>query len=324
MSSPLATSPPEHLRAFGLNGIRFFVYGTPEEMGVASAHRLANEQIRLAGIQDRVGFLVMAAPSAYPFYSAYLDLARTSDSLRSAIDRTHFFQFDDYPLPADHPASFRYLLETRFFAPLRTICPDVQFHPLDADARDPDRVCRDYTARVLDSGPDLQLKGVGENGHWGFHEPGIPLEGAAAYIRVETTEENAEQQLRDHPQLFQRPEDVPRVAFTANVPLFLHTRVSIEDNVPQASKAFALLAAYGSAQVHPAVPTSALKRHPNATVRTTAAASWALEQYAREGSFPRADLSRLVKPLGAPGEVLDAKLAYVERTLEIMAVEVTG
>ncbi len=322
MSDPLAAPATPPLRSFTMHGIRFFVYATPEDMGAASAHRLAHEQVRLAARGgNRVGFLVMAAPSAYAFYSAYLRLARHSESFAAAVARTDFFQFDEYPLPETHPASFRFLLETHFYGALRRLCPLAGIHPLNVDAPDPLRVCRDYAARVLAYGPDLQLKGVGENGHWGFHEPGIPLDGEPVYMKVRTSDENAAQQLRDHPALFRSASDVPREAYSANVPLFLRTREAIEDNVPQASKAFALLAAYGSAKVDTAVPTSALKRHPNATVRTTEAASWAIERFARDGRISTADVTRLAASLGGAKDPNDT-MAYIKRTLDTMEVAV--
>ncbi len=314
--TPLALpAPPAPTREFVLHGVRFAIYRAPDEMGAASAHRLALETIRLAQSQDRVGFLVMAAPSAFPFYSAFVRLASQSETLRDALAHTDFFQFDDYPLPASHPATFRHLLDTHFYSPLRELAPRITVHPLNVDAPSPARVCAEYTRLVLDAGPDLQLKGVGENGHWGFHEPGIPLDAPPAYIRVETSEENVAQQLRDHPALFRARGEVPRDAYTANVPLFLRTRVCIEDNVPQPSKAFALLAGYATPAIEAAVPTSALKRHANATVRTTEAAAWALVKYVDHGFITSADVTCLVASLGVnPG--------YVPRVLETMGVEV--
>jgi len=310
-----APSVPKPRRSFRLHGVDFHVYASADEMGAASAHRLADEQVRLAKTQDQIGFLIMAAPSAFPFYRAYVQLVESSAPLQNALSRTHFFQFDDYPLPASHPATFRHLLDTHFYAPLRAHCPSFHVHPLNIDAADPDRVCIEYAERLLESGPDIQLKGVGENGHWGFHEPGIPLDGEPAYIRVETSEENTAQQLRDHPDLFRSADEVPRDAYTANVSMFLRTRVCIEDNVPQSSKALALLSGYGSPKIDAAVPTSALKRHPDATVRTTEAAAWALSNYADAGHITPQDVTMLA-------DSLNSDTAYVTRILDTMEIEV--
>lgn len=313
MSATLPQPTPP-TRSFRHQGIDFRVYDRAEDMGAASAHALAQRQLELAVRQERIGFLIMAAPSAFPFYKAYAHLSAGSAELRAAIARTDFFQFDDYPLPADHPATFRYLLEHHFFAPLRSSGATVNPHPLTVDDRDPAAVCRLYTEQVLASGPDIQLKGVGENGHWGFHEPGVPLEDAPAYMAVHLSAENAEQQLRDHPALFRARADVPTHAYTANVELFLRTRLCIEDNVPQASKAFALLAGYGSDVVDAAVPTSALKQHSAATVRTTAAAAWALEQYIERGLITTDALDRMAAALS---NITPSALATVLRQMQI-------
>lgn len=314
----MTVNPP--LRTFKHQGITFHVYARPEDMGAASAQALADRQVELAQRQDSIGFMIMAAPSAFPFYKAYLARACEDAALRDAIRKTDFFQFDDYPLPASHPATFRYLLETHLFSRLRAIVPKVRFHPLNVDAADAATVCARYTERVLASGPDLQLKGVGENGHWGFHEPGVPLDQPPAFIRVALSEENAAQQLRDHPALFHKPEDVPSAAYTANVSLFLRTRVCIEDNVPQASKAFALLAAYGSDVVDAVVPSSALKQHPDAVVRTTEAAAWALEDYVDHGAVSRTALDRMLTSLSPEPAHAAVIRGHLADTLQLMRV----
>lgn len=294
-----AEKSPRPLRSFRHQNIDFHVYETPEDMGTASAIHLADRQVELAQRQETVGFLIMAAPSGYPFYAAYAALAEASNALQAALSRTHFFDFDEYPLPPSSPASFSYLLRKRFFSHLRNWLPPENVHLLNPDCDDPEAHCREYARAVLDAGPDFQLKGMGENGHWGFHEPGIPLDGVPTYMRVALSEENVVQQLRDHPDLFRDPDEVPREAYTANVPLFLHTQCLIEDNVPQASKAFALLAAYGSDVVHPALPSSALKRHAGAVVRTTPEASWALEEYISRDCISKQSLDRMLLALTA-------------------------
>jgi glucosamine-6-phosphate deaminase len=311
-------SPPRGLRTFEHQGLEFHVYPTAVVMGRASAVALAQMQIKLAAQQERVGFLMMAAPSGYGFYDAYIELAMASRSLQAALGQTHFFQFDDYPLRPDHPASFRYLLNEHLFEPLSQWCPCENVHLLAAESEDVDATLAAYTRTVLDSGPDLQLKGVGENGHWGFHEPGIPLEGDPAYIRVALSHENAVQQLRDHPDVFHAIDDVPREAFTANVQLFLRTRHRIEDNIPQASKAFAVLAGYGTAAIDAVVPTSALKGYDNAVVRLTEDAAWALETYRDKGHVHQADVDRMLSALGGG----DADRTSMLTVLETMQIEV--
>lgn len=309
----------EAVEHFEQAGLPIYVYASAEAMGVASAEALAEKQIALASEQESVGMLVMAAPSAFGFYDAYVRMAGESAALQGALARTHFFQFDDYPLPATHPASFRYLLNEHFFSRLSGWCPSGNVHALAGESDDAAAVCREYTELVLRDGLDLQIKGVGENGHWGFHEPGVPLEGEPGYITVDLSEENVAQQMRDHPDLFASERDVPTVAFTANVALFMKTRTLIEDNIPQAAKGFALVAGYGNDAVDACVPTSILKRHGNAVVRTTEAAARELIEFRTHGVVLKESFDRMVSELGG-GEMG----GYVRGVFERMGIGCEG
>lgn len=275
-SSVFNCDAPAPQRRLTRSNLEIFVYENEDEMGLASAVSLAAEQCRLVGARGKAGMLLMAAPSAFAFYRAYVGLAKISVTLQKAIAETHFFQFDDYCLPLHHPASFRFLLCTRLFFHLADLYDPAKVHLFTGDAPDIEDAAARYGELILEHGPDLQLKGIGENGHWGFHEPGLPLTGEARFCRVSLSDQNVAQQMRDHPRIFTDRAAVPGFAYTANVPLFMRTRELIEDNVPQASKAFALLAAYGSDAVDACIPSSMLKKHSRAIVRTTKAAAWAL------------------------------------------------
>jgi glucosamine-6-phosphate deaminase len=300
------------------SGLPIHIYKTPEAMSAASARALSDKIIDLASQQDTVGFLIMAAPSAYGFYEAFLTEVGLSKSLEDALHRTHFYQFDDYPLAAEHPASFRYLLNKSFFEKLTSFCPPENIHPFNVDDQNPNAVCEAYTQEVLKSGLDIQLKGVGENGHWGFHEPFVPMNEDPAYIGVDLSEENVQQQMRDHPTLFTEESDVPRVAYTANVSLFMKTKHLIEDNIPQGSKGFALVAGYGNEVVNEAVPTSILKLHANAVVRTTEKAAQELLEYSKHGQITSESFKRMEAALGG-GTMGD----YMQRVFDCMQIPYT-
>jgi len=312
---------PSPLAVLQASGVTIAVYDNADEMGLASAIHLAAEQCRLVETQGKASFIIMAAPSAFAFYRAYVRLVECSHRLQEACRQTHFFQFDDYPLPAHHPASFRYLLMKHFFTPLGTFYDPAKVHFFAADALDPDAAACQYEQALLEHGLDLQIMGIGENGHWGFHEPGTPLEDRPRFMRVVLTSENVDQQMRDHPWLFKSVKDVPRVAYTANVAMFLTTRHVIEGNVSQASKAFALLAAFGSNIVHECVPASALKRHGRGIVRTTRAAAWALMDYQQRGLVSREALLRLAESLRGPAssdiQAIVSRICQVFDTMQI-------
>jgi len=317
-----AVSAPEPLHVFQAGNLDVVIYDSPRDMGLASAIAIASEQCRLVAERGETSLQLMAAPSAFPFYEAYIGLAQLSDELQEAVGRTHFFQFDDYLLPGHHQASFRFLLTHHLYGPLSEWYDSKLIHLFEPDVDGPEEACRKYTELLLELGPELMLKGQGEDGHWGFHQPGIPVEGEPDFITVQMNEMNVAQQMRDHPTLFREPEDVPAEAYTANVPLFMRTKELVEDNVPQASKAYAIVASYGNDTVDDCCPSSALKTHPAAVARTTMAAGWALVEYREKGRLSADAMARLDEIWETPGdpEVTETKRRFMRESFDTLGI----
>ena len=73
-----------------------------------------------------------------------------------------------------HPASYRYFMEEQLFG-LVNINPENIFIPNGA-AEDPEAESQAYEERLKAAGGiDLQVLGIGTNGHIGFNEPGTPF-----------------------------------------------------------------------------------------------------------------------------------------------------
>ncbi len=314
---------PEPRHVVPAGNLSVAIYDSPREMGLASALAIATEQCGLVAERGETSLQLMAAPSAFSFYEAYVALARLSAELQHAIGQTHFLQFDDYLLPGHHQASFRFLLTHNLYGPLSDWYDPAKIHLFEPDIIGPDEACQAYTDLLLELGPDLMLKGQGEDGHWGFHQPGIPIDGEPAFITVQMNEINIAQQMHDHPKLYREPSDVPAEAYTANVPLFMKTRVLVEDNVPQATKAYAIVASYGTDVVDDCCPSSALKQHPNAVARTTMAAGWALLEYRENGRLSAEAMARLDENWETPGdpETTAAKRAFMRESFATLGIE---
>ena len=84
--------------------------------------------------------------------------------------RVEAFHLDEYVgLPADHPASFRLWIRTRFTEKMRPAAT----HYIDGEAPDIAAMCAAY-GRALDAAPiDLAFVGIGENGHIAFNDPHV-------------------------------------------------------------------------------------------------------------------------------------------------------
>jgi 6-phosphogluconolactonase/glucosamine-6-phosphate isomerase/deaminase len=284
---------------FQCGGVRIEVAPDEATMGRLTAEYIIGvmKAKRAEGVP--VALWLMAAPSAFAFYKELITTAERDATLRDILRETHFFQFDDYPISRQSPkfkATFRYLLESNLFEPLAKICGKLQVHPLELNGTDADAAVmtgyRDDLLALKRQGVYfIQLKGIGMDGHWGFHGAETPLDAEPGMITVPMHSQNVRQQMLDWPEFFPTAADVPQTACTFNVGMFLKAD-EIVDNVPQAGKAYSVLAAYGTEAVINAVPSSAIKRHPRARAYLTAASASALLEFRRaRQADPKARLS---------------------------------
>lgn len=256
------------------------IYVEPDEaaMGRRTADAVAGELKGAAARGKEPVLWLMAAPSGFAFYKAFIALCRSDRELCALMKGTRFYQFDDYPVGRGDPkfaVTFRALLEERFFSPLQEVCGKlerIQLMELTGRAGD-DRVAASYAESLLGLLEDescfvAQIKGIGMDGHWGFHGSETPLGEAPKIIKVPMKGQNIHQQKLDWPQYFKTDSDVPRHAYSFTVSAFMKADFVI-DNVPQGSKIFSVLAAYGNEAVANEVPSSALKEHPNAVAVLT-------------------------------------------------------
>lgn len=315
---------------FDAKNVHISVSEDEAAMGRLAAEKAAEAAKQAVEAGKKVALWLMAAPSGFAFYSAFADLAAADSALAGILRKARYFQFDDYPIGRGDPRfpiTFRHLLETKFFGPLEAITgplPGKRLLELNDDAGDA-AVIDAYGRSLLDVLEDdewlvIEIKGIGMDGHWGFHGKETPLDEAAGFIRVPMNPQNIQQQLLDWPKYYASAADVPASAVTADVALFMKADL-ILDLVPQASKAFAVLACYGPESVSPLVPSSELKLHPNAYSFLTAFSAEALTEYRLRGSPDRPVSDRMLEKLKAawrnPGNP-DEERRNVEEMLRVL------
>ncbi len=128
------------------------------------------------------------------------------------------FNLDEYVgLGPDHPHSYRRFMQTSLFDHLN-IAP-ANTHVPDGLAKDFDSFCRLYEQAIRDAGGiDLQVLGIGTDGHIAFNEPGSSL---GSRTRLKTL---APETIQDNARFFGSPEAVPRLAVTMGVGTILECR----------------------------------------------------------------------------------------------------
>jgi glucosamine-6-phosphate deaminase len=216
-------------------------------------------------VGSAVADLVRARPSAVLGFATGSSPEPVYDELaarysRGVLSLAHArgFLLDEYVgLPADHPEAYRSVIRREVTD--RLDLPDEAVRGPNGRAADLPAACDEYEAIVRAAGVDLQLLGVGTDGHVGFNEPGSSL---ASRTRVKTL---TAQTRRDNARFFgDDVEAVPRHVLTQGIGTILAARhlVLLAWGEAKAEAVGALV----EGPVTAMVPASALQLHPHATV----------------------------------------------------------
>ena len=121
------------------------------------------------------------------------------------------FNLDEYVgLPANHNQSYNYFMKENLFKHI-DISPLTIYVP-DGMAEDLEQYCEWYEDQIAKAGGiDLQILGIGSNGHIAFNEPGSSL-GSRTRIKTLT-----EQTISDNRRFFTSDDEVPKFAITMGV-----------------------------------------------------------------------------------------------------------
>lgn len=186
-----------------------------ESAGAASealARRIA------AAISERPDLVLGLATGRSPVatYAAFRRMAAAG-----AVDfsRVTTFNLDEFAgVDSHHPGSFRRFMDQHLFDAVG-IDPS-RIHFLDGAAADLDAECERYEAAIdACGGIDLQLLGIGANGHIGFNEPGDELAARTHRVRLHDVTR------RDNAALFGGdPRHVPREALSMGMGTILRAR----------------------------------------------------------------------------------------------------
>lgn len=124
-----------------------------------------------------------------PVYAKLSELVHES---QTSFDKAFFFMLDEYSgFPENHPSTFRYYINKHVVAPLKLKVSQFAFPP----ASHPEGA-EHYELLLKESGGiDLQLLGIGRNGHIGFNEPGSQKDSRTRVVKLteETLEANKDQ-----------------------------------------------------------------------------------------------------------------------------------
>ncbi len=188
----------------------------------------------------------------------YQQLAKWCDKGDCDFSQVSTYNLDEYRgLSHDDPQSYHYFMRENFFNHVNIDINNT--HVPDGANPDAEAACAEYDRIVAAAGyPDLQLLGIGNNGHIGFNEP------ADCFSKGTHCVDLTESTIKANSRLFEREEDVPRQAYTMGVQTIMYARMILVV-ANGAAKAQAVHdMCYGP--VTPSCPASILQLHTNCVV----------------------------------------------------------
>ena len=185
----------------------------------------------------------------------YAELVRLNKAGEISFKDASSFNLDEYVgLDGTHDQSYRYFMDHNLFDHI-DIDKSRTRVPSGIDVSDPAAYDKEIEAA---GGVDLQLLGIGNNGHIGFNEPGTPF-GSLTHI-VELTESTREANKR----FFKSIDEVPTHAVTMGVKTVMQARSIILMAIGPAKAPIMKEMLQGPVTEN--VPASVLQLHPNVTV----------------------------------------------------------
>lgn len=227
------------------------IYNRATDAGMAAAHEIATL------LREKPEAVIGLATGSTPV-GMYAELVRLHREEGLDFSKATFFNLDEYVgLPPEHALSFHHYMRSNLFDhvnadPARIFIPNGEAYDVVAE-------CARYEEILRLHGPiDLQILGIGANGHIGFNEPGADLEGATTCVAL------TEKTRQDNARFFERPEAVPTHALTMGVSTILRAK-RILLLAFGAAKAEAVGRLYAGT-ISPECPATALRRHENVTL----------------------------------------------------------
>ena len=238
------------------------IFDSPEKVAQAAAVLVASQI--LAKPNSVLGLPTGATP-----IPVYQELVRMHQSGIVSFANITSFNLDEYcGLPAGHQCSYRRFMQEQLFS--HVDIPEGQFHLPDGNAKDLSLECKRYDAAIAEAGGlDLQLLGIGHNGHIGFNEPDEQFSYGSHVVNLtpETKEANR--------YTFPHGEEMPKQAVSVGVGAIMGAKKIIL--VATGKGKAEILHRSMSGDITPMVPASILRTHPNVLFLLDAEAASELE-----------------------------------------------
>lgn len=218
--------------------------------------RIAAEMIRdLIAEKPNAKLGLATGGTPVPIYKNLIEMNKAGQIDFSEV---HTVNLDEYVgIDGNHPQSYRYFMNTNLFDHIN-IKKENTF--VASGMGDAQKNAAELDAKVIENGvPDLQLLGIGNNGHIAFNEAGNFL---VANSHIETLTEST---IEANARFFEKKEDVPTTSITMGMKGILSSKMPLLV-ATSAAKAPAIRGLLTNEEISTQNPATFLKLHDNTVV----------------------------------------------------------
>lgn len=205
----------------------------------------------------------------------YKELIELNKENRVDFSRVTTYNLDEYKgLTGDHAQSYRYFMNTRLFNHVNI--DKNRSHVPNGVADDFEKECDEYDAAIENAGGiDLQLLGIGRNGHIGFNEP-------SDFLNLNThVTDLTEDTIKVNSRFFDNIDEVPTQAITMGLGSIMKAKKIIL--LASGESKAEIIAKLVEEKISTRIPASMLQVHPNVLVIVDQEAASLLKNTSNDG-----------------------------------------
>lgn len=185
----------------------------------------------------------------------YKELIKSYEAGHIDFEEIVTFNLDEYyDLDKENEQSYDYYMKSNFFNHINIKSENTNIP--NGKANDIFKEAMNYERKIRNAGGlDLQVLGIGRNGHIGFNEPDLKFEASTHMVKLD------EQTIKDNSRFFDNIEDVPTKAISMGVKTIMHAKkiILLASGKEKADAIYEAI--YG--KITPNLPASVLQLHPD-------------------------------------------------------------
>ncbi|MFW5795114.1 MAG: glucosamine-6-phosphate deaminase [Bacillota bacterium] len=230
--------------------MEIFKYKDYEEASKAAANFVIKEIIK------KPNMILGLATGTSPI-GLYQNLIKAYENDIISFKKIKTFNLDEYlDIDKNHPQSFNSFMHHYLFDHIDILPENINI-PAN-DKKNAEELAEEYNKKLFGNQRDLQILGIGKNGHIGFNEPGSDLGKQTFIVKLD------KQTRLDNSRFFDSLEEVPKYAITMGIKNIMYSKKILLVALGESKADAVYKMVYGD--VTEEVPASILQLHPDITI----------------------------------------------------------